>query len=220
MKKDRLTSTRTRLDWLMRQIHDSGCDMNTAKSGHLCQLCHYRKLHQGSHLKDNNWASARPLTADGLVYKRHLSNESLTVMPLNCLEISPSNGGGGLLPAVIAGRTTWPWSDRWVATCTTFPEGDARDSPVLQRVLGVFGGDLARHRVPKRRGPVIVAVGERGEKAEKMSPSALKNVMADPHTNTLLYRSKPNVRVTISGPAERESARRPSRAKSTRRIIS
>lgn len=148
----------------MRQIHDSGCDMKMAKSGHPCQLCHYHKLYYGSNLKDNTWVSARPPTADGLVYKRHVCNESLTVTTLNRLEIFPGDGPGYFLVWSLDDLTLeWPlcvWQ-----RARRSGEGGRRNSPVLQRVLCVFGGDLSRHWVQKRRCPVVVAVGaERKQK--------------------------------------------------------
>lgn len=168
-------------------------------------------------MKDNAWAPARPLTVDGLVYKHHVCNESLTVTTLNRLEIFPGDGAGYFLVLSLDNLTLDSPLCVWQRVRRS-SEGKRRNSPVLQRVLCVFGGDLSRHWVQKRRRPVIVAVGaERRQKNVTFPPS----IVSSPIRTLLQFYTvlKLNVGMTISGPAECEGAPRPSRAKSTRRII-
>lgn len=93
-----------------------------------------------------------------------------------------------------------PWSDRCVGQ--RFCGGGGGNSPVLQRVLCIFGGDLSRHWVPKRRRPVIVAVDR--ERMQKKCQVCHNHFIANPRAVTFLYRFKTDLGMTISSPAERE----------------
>lgn len=85
-------------------------------------------------------------------------------------------------------------------------------------VYSVFSGEI--FPVTGCRNDVVLWLWLWGQReGKRMSRSPFNPPIGNPHTITFLYRLKPNVGMTISGPAEREGAPRPSRANSTRRII-